>query len=129
MVIDDEPYVCGALKKVLERAGFEVETAPGPEEALFMMLKREPQVVITDVIMPKSSGVDAIKTIKSHFPAVRIIAISGGGSIGLDNYRPNSLDTSAYLAAAKLAGADTVLAKPFETRELLALLNGVLATA
>ena len=77
MVIDDEPYVCGALKKVLERAGFEVETAPGPEEALFMMLKREPQVVITDVIMPDMNGRDLASELLSRHPHINHLFMSG----------------------------------------------------
>ncbi len=127
LVIDDEPFVCGALKKVLERNGHEVDTASGSEQALFKMLLRAPDLVITDVIMPDTNGVDAIKAIRAHFPRIRIIAISGGGSVGLENYRPDSLQTAAYLAAAQQAGADMVLPKPFESRELLAMVQTGLA--
>jgi len=70
-------------------------------------------------------GVAAIKLIRRDYPGIRIIAISGGGNFGLNSYLPDAISTSAYLAACKAAGADGVLAKPFETAELRSLINRV----
>jgi CheY-like chemotaxis protein len=58
---------------------------------------------------------------------VRIIAISGGGNFGISSYLPDAISTSAYLAACKAAGANGILAKPFETAELRSLIEQVQA--
>ena len=83
-------------------------------------------VVITDIIMPKINGVEAIDFIRKEFPAVRIIAISGGGNFGMSAYQPHAITTSAYLAAAERAGAHLILTKPFESRDLIQAVEQVL---
>jgi hypothetical protein len=49
-----------------------------------------------------------------------VIAVSGGGSLGLHSYKPDAIKTHAYLAAALEAGADEILTKPFDMNDLLA---------
>jgi CheY-like chemotaxis protein len=73
-------------------------------------------------------GVATIKEIRRYHPEVRIIAISGGGNCGLNAYRPEAILTMAYLAACTSAGADAILAKPFETAELRSLIAQLLAS-
>ncbi len=51
---------------------------------------------------------------------MRILAISGGGNIGADQFQPDAITTTAYLQAAADAGADSILTKPFQRSELLA---------
>jgi CheY-like chemotaxis protein len=88
--------------------------------------RRGADVVITDIIMPKINGVEAIDFIRKEFPSVRIIAISGGGNFGISAYQPNAITTSAYLAAAERAGAHMILTKPFESRDLIQAVEQVL---
>jgi CheY-like chemotaxis protein len=57
--------------------------------------------------------------IVKEFSRVRIIAISGGGNFGITDYKPDAIITSAYLAAARKAGAHALLTKPFQTAEVL----------
>jgi|ERR1700722_7941341 len=118
MVIDDEIDVRDGIKRVLERAGFSVRTVDNAVDAMTELGKAPADVVITDIIMPKMNGVDAIDAILKEFPAVGIIAISGGGNFDVTGYQPSSITTTAYLAAAKQAGAHFILTKPFESREL-----------
>jgi CheY-like chemotaxis protein len=119
LVIDDEADVRDGIKRVLVRAGFVVRTVDNAADA-FAELQRVPaDVVITDIIMPKVSGVDAIARIVREFPQVRIIAISGGGNFDASSYQPGAITTTVYLAAAKQAGAHFILTKPFESRELI----------
>jgi CheY-like chemotaxis protein len=119
LVIDDEADVRDGIKRVLDRAGFSVRILDNAADAL-LELKRSPaDVVITDIIMPKINGVDAIHSIVREFPAVRIVAISGGGNFDSSSYQPAAITTTAYLAAAKKAGAHFILTKPFESRELI----------
>lgn len=119
LVIDDEPAIRRALKRVLERAGHKVRVAADGALGLESLETHMVDVVITDIIMPKVNGVDAIKAIVGKFPRVRIVAISGGGNFSAAQFQPNALKTEAYLMAAKLAGAHAVLIKPFKTSDVL----------
>lgn len=126
VIIDDEPDVRDAVERVLTRAGYSVRTADNATEALAELERSPADVVITDIIMPKINGVQAIELIRKAFPAVRILAISGGGNFGFAAYQPNAITTTAYLASATKAGAHLVLTKPFESVELLRALEQVL---
>jgi CheY-like chemotaxis protein len=127
LVIDDEPFVLEALKRVLASGAVAVITASTADAGLAAMSEAPVDLVIIDVILPGMDGVAAIKLIRRDYPGARIIAISGGGNFGLNSYLPEAISTSAYLAACKAAGADGVLAKPFETAELRALIDQVQA--
>jgi DNA-binding response OmpR family regulator len=125
LVIDDEPFVLDALKRVLATSTVAVIGASTADAGLSAMRELPVDLVIVDVILPGMDGVAAIKIIRRDFPAVRIIAISGGGNFGLNAYLPDAISTNAYLAVCKTAGADGTLAKPFETAELRALIDQV----
>jgi CheY-like chemotaxis protein len=127
LVIDDDVDVRDALRRVLERAGYTVRTCADALEAVNQLHCQAVHVVITDIIMPKLNGVEAIRTILRDFPEVRIIAISGGGNFGIDSYKPNAITTTAYLAAAERAGAHYVLTKPFEAADLIRAVEQVVA--
>jgi YesN/AraC family two-component response regulator len=128
LVIDDEVDVRDGMKRVLDRAGFSVRIIDNATDAL-LELEREPaDVVITDIIMPKLNGVDAISRIVQEFPSVRIVAISGGGNFDPSSYQPAAITTTAYLAAAKKAGAHLILTKPFESAELIDAVRRVIDT-
>ncbi len=127
LVIDDEPYVRSALQRVLESRGDQVETVGDADAGIASLAASPKDLVIVDIVLPGTDGVGAIGRIRAQNPGTRIIAISGGGNFGLKDYRPDAISTRAYLAAARSAGADAVLAKPFETRELRELIAQVLA--
>jgi len=91
--------------------------------ALEAVAAQPPDVVITDVIMPKVHGVELIKIVRERYPRIRVIAISGGGSFGPVAYKPDAISTHAYLAAAREAGAQEVLTKPFDLTDLLAAIR------
>jgi YesN/AraC family two-component response regulator len=119
LVIDDEVDVRDGMKRVLDRAGFSVRIIDNATDALLELKRESADVVITDIIMPKLNGVDAIYRIVQEFPSVRIVAISGGGNFDPSSYQPAAITTTAYLAAAKKAGAHHILTKPFESAELI----------
>jgi CheY-like chemotaxis protein len=123
LIIEDEAAIRRVLTRVLERAGFTVRSAENGDDALQQLRAEEADIVITDIIMPKMHGVDAIKKIVKEFSRARIIAISGGGNFGITDYQPDAITTSAYLAAARKAGAHALLTKPFQTADVLHAIN------
>jgi DNA-binding response OmpR family regulator len=120
LVVDDEVEVGEAIRRVLEKAGFSVVVANGVSEGLAAAGTQQPDIVVTDMIMPRKNGIELIKAVRSRYPRVQVIAISGGGSFGLHSYKPDAIKTHAYLAAAREAGADEILTKPFDMNDLLA---------
>lgn len=120
VVIDDEPDICHVLERILTGKGHEVVSAGDGGAGIAACREQPTAVVITDVIMPGQHGIDVIRTLRSEFPQIGIIAISGGGNAAALGYQPGTIRTAAYLAAAEEAGADYCLTKPFERADLLA---------
>jgi DNA-binding response OmpR family regulator len=109
LVIDDEPAVRYALTRILESNGFEVTTAPDGLRGMVQFRMCRPNLVITDLIMPEQEGMQTIAQMRRADPEVKILAISGGG-------RLVNVD---FLQVARRLGADEVLAKPFDSQDLL----------
>lgn len=125
LVIDDEPFVREALERVLSSATIAVRGAEDAAAGLAALRDSPIDLVIVDVVLPGMDGVAAIKEIRGRYPGMRIIAISGGGNFGVNAYKPEAISTHAYLAACTAAGADAVVAKPFETAELRAMIENL----
>jgi DNA-binding response OmpR family regulator len=125
LVIDDEPDVRDSISQVLTRVGFEVLTADNGLTGVEDFFRRPADVVIVDVIMPRSNGVEVIKKIRTAFPGARIIAITGGGNFGPLGYTPGTIVTDAYLESARQSGADAVMSKPFHRSDLIALVRSL----
>lgn len=62
------------------------------------MQKRLPDVVILDIIMPEKEGFETIVELRRDYPNLKIVAISGGGSIGAGNYVKLAKTLDAHLA-------------------------------
>ncbi len=116
LVIDDDPLIREMLTSSLKRAGYEVQSAPDGNAALKIHEATPADLIITDIIMPEKDGLETIQDFRRLFPAVKIIAMSGGGRIGADN----------YLHIAKNLGAQTILRKPFTFEELLEVVEKLL---
>ena len=126
LVIDDEEDVRDVLRMVLESAGYEVNVAANGNDAMELQRRTPSDLIITDIIMPDKDGVTTIKELRQAFPGIRILAISGGGGIDPMTYKPEAITTTAYLAAAKQAGADQIFTKPFERADLLQAVDSLL---
>jgi len=126
LVVDDEVDIGEVVRRVLERTGHTVSVTHNAGAALDAVAREPPDVVITDVIMPKMHGVELIRTLRERYPRIRVIAISGGGSFGPVAYKPEAIKTHAYLAAAREAGAEEILTKPFDLTDLLAAVRRLL---
>lgn len=113
VLIDDDKDVRRTLVRMLETAGHEVHEAADGDSVLELSIRVDPQLVITDFLMPEKEGFETIMTLKRDQPPLRIIAMSGGG-------RSGGMD---FLDMARSLGADEVLQKPFRRAELLDLVS------
>ena len=129
LIVDDEEDIRHALTMVLEGAGYDVMVASNGNEAVELQREQPVDLIITDIIMPEKDGVSTIKELRQKFPGIRIIAISGGGGVQPVEYVPDAITTTAYLAAAKEAGADRVFTKPFERKDMIKAVDELFAKA
>lgn len=117
LVIDDDAAVRLTLEHLLAGAGYEVVSASDGEEGIRLFRTVQPDLVITDIIMPKLAGIETIREIKREQPRAKIIAMSGGGRIR----------NTDFLKWAQELGAHSVIAKPFAIDELTAAVHRSLA--
>lgn len=75
LIVDDEPHVSLLLKQFLERAGYSVVTALNGEQALALLAEQLPDVLITDVQMPKMTGMELCDAISSLYPECKLHTI------------------------------------------------------
>ena len=110
LIIDDDDQFRTMLRKMFEKAGYvDIEEANDGAVGMKIFRQRPFDLVITDIIMPDKEGIETIMETRKDFPAIKIIAMSGGGKIGPDN----------YLVMAGHLGAGRTLAKPFQQSELV----------
>ena len=116
IVIDDEPSILLMLKKMLEKAGHEVDIALNGSDGFELFEKFKPDLIITDIIMPQKDGLEVVLELRRKHPDLKIIAISGGGRIHPEGYLPS----------AKHFGADLIFQKPLVQKELLQAVSNLL---
>ena len=119
IIIDDEEDIRIVLKEIFVREGFDVAVASNGAEGLNLLREEGADLVITDIIMPGSDGVETAYDIRKEFPKTKIIVMSGGGNVASSGYEPTAITTTAYLASAAAVGADFTLTKPFDREELI----------
>lgn len=124
LLIEDEEMVRYSLRCALEQDGHEVFEASDGEDGIsrFKELAKDTNpadIVITDILMPKKHGYDTIAEIRDISPAMKIIAISGGGS--------GNFDPKAFRDMSNFLGADRILSKPFSAEDFLSAVNDCLA--
>ncbi len=119
LIIDDEDMVRMVLKQSLEKVGHAVTEANNGAKGITALRDGDFDLIITDIVMPEKEGVETIAEIRAGDPDLPIIAVSGGGRIGPEN----------YLDAARRLGANHAFAKPFDRAELLHAVDECLAPA
>ena len=72
LVIDDVPPIRSLVKQHLKAMGYRVETADDGEEGWYQILRWEPDLVITDLMMPRLHGLDLLKRIREHPPTINL---------------------------------------------------------
>jgi len=81
MIVDDEESICQSLKGILSDEGYEVLTANSGEECLDIIEEELPSLVLLDIWLPGMDGIETLKHIKSKYPHMQIIMISGHGTV------------------------------------------------
>jgi len=109
LLVEDDDLVRDMLGQVLERAKHKIVSARDGEEAVKILQDQEPDLMVTDIIMPKKSGITLINEVKDKHPKMEIIAISGGGR----------LDPAGYLDLSESIGATVSFEKPIDKAALL----------
>ncbi|MBP1727832.1 MAG: sigma-54-dependent transcriptional response regulator [Deltaproteobacteria bacterium] len=116
MVVDDEQVVREGVKRVLESSGeFLVETCSSGQLALERLLDEDFDLVITDLKMPGMSGMEVIQTLKSVYPDVPVVMITGYANV-------------ATAVEAMKYGAANYIPKPFKPQELIDNIRAALQT-
>lgn len=109
LVVDDERPIAEIIKYNLQKEGFEVQTAYDGEEAIKMVHKMNPELIILDIMLPKKNGFDVLKEIRVQYvmPVIMLTAKEE------ENDKITGLDL----------GADDYIVKPFSNKELVARVN------
>lgn len=102
LVVDDEKELCGYLKDFFTSRGYEVLTALNGRDAVSIVKKENPELVLLDITMPVMDGLETLRQIKNISPQAKVIMVT----INDDN------DTKQK---AKDLGADEFVGKPFTT--------------
>jgi CheY-like chemotaxis protein len=100
LVVDDEPFVCDAVKMMLEFDGHAVTTASGGKEALALFDQAKYDVVITDFAMPAMKGDELAAAVKARVPGQPVVMITAYAEMLKASNNP-------------LTGVDFVISKPF----------------
>jgi two-component system, OmpR family, KDP operon response regulator KdpE len=117
LVVDDEPEITRALRSILTANGFEPTLAASAEEALDVLHRRRPDLLLLDIVLPDGSGLDIIRTVRTELGLdLPIVILSVRGE---EDSKVQALDL----------GADDFLTKPFGVRELLARMRAALRRA
>jgi len=114
LVVDDEHLIADTLATILSESGFSAVAAYSGEQAVEAARSLQPDIVLTDVLMPKMSGVELGIQLRSEFPEARVLLFSGQAA------------TSELMRKAHADGHDFELfPKPIHPEELIARLKGL----
>ena len=119
LLIEDDQAQREILRIILEKMGHAVTEACDGNQGLERFAQGGADVVLTDLIMPVKEGLETIQEFRQIYPAVKIIAMSGGARVGAND----------YLSVAQRFGAIRVLAKPFTREALVEAINAALPAA
>jgi len=110
LVVDDEPAIREVLEMILQEWGYEVRLASDGMEAKEIVESFDPDIVISDVVMPQLSGLDLLRALKAGNPARPVILVTAHASIDL-------------AVESMKQGAQDFITKPMDYPKLRAILK------
>jgi len=113
LLVDDDPTVLALTGEFLKTLDMDFQTATNGEEALQLLEQAPYTIIITDLIMPEMDGMSLIKAVKTKWPDIDIMVMTGHGR------------EFSYTSVIK-AGASDFIQKPFNFDELKAKLNRII---
>jgi len=116
LVVDDEPVIRELAGLELAAGGCTTYFAADGSEAFKVMESHSVDLALVDMLMPGKDGVETIVEIKKRWPGCKILAMSGGGKLGTDQ----------YLRLASMVGADDTVMKPFSLAHMMKLVDRML---
>ena len=119
LIVDDETGVRKLMRAILENEGYSVLEAAGGNEAILQYGKYNPDLVVTDLLMPDKDGIETLFELRQMNCDAKVIALSGGGRIC----------SESYLNYAMKLGATAAIEKPFTSEEFMTVINQTLAIA
>lgn len=116
LVVEDDPVILRLLEVNFELEGFSVLLAHDGEEGIEVAQSRHPDVVVSDIMMPKASGIELVEALKADdsTAGIPIILLSAKAQTG-------------DLTSGLEAGADAYVTKPFEPLELVDRVHALLS--
>jgi YesN/AraC family two-component response regulator len=110
LIVDDDKLIRELLQQILEREGYETNTAINGNDAITKFNEYKPHLVVTDIIMPEKEGLELIQIFIKKDPFIKIMAISGGAYYN---------DIRDVLKMAEILGAHATLSKPLTKSEFI----------
>lgn len=123
LVIDDDALLREMVASHLRRAGHAVLLAANGAEGLAAFSRAPCDLVITDIVMPEKEGLETIRAMRKGWPHIPVVAMTGGA-------RPMASGVEAgadYLEMASLLGARATVRKPFTGKQIVAVVEKLLA--
>jgi CheY-like chemotaxis protein len=112
IVVDDEHLIANTLTTILSRAGFDARAVYSGDEAVEMALNFQPDLMLSDVVMPGITGIEAALQVRAKLPSCKILLFSGQAA------------TADLLAKARAQNHEfEILDKPIHPSDLLAKLR------
>ena len=115
LIADDEPNILVSLEYLMKREGFEVHLARDGNEALAMLQRERPRLVLLDVMMPHKSGFEVCQALRADdaLKHTLVLMLTAKGR-------------ETDIAKGRAMGADAYMTKPFSTKDLVLAVRGLL---
>ena len=81
LLVDDDPLIVHSLSEFLRLEGYLVDSAPNGVQAVQMLAVTRYNLVLTDVNMPRTNGLELLRTLRNNYPNVVVLVITGYGTI------------------------------------------------
>lgn len=106
ILVDDEDHFRGRLVRAFTNRGYTVHQAENVDEALIKIKENRPEWALVDLKMPGKSGLDLIREAKEFMPTLKIVVLTGYGSIATAT---EAIKLGAYYYLSKPADVDDIL--------------------